>query len=59
VTDTDRADDETILSTDPFEARFTFNIDGDTLGVTVDDDLCVVEVTRHGSGGDSRVGAGI
>ena len=44
--------DETILSTDPFEARFAFNIDGDTLAVTVDDDLSVVEVTRHGSGGD-------
>ena len=24
VTDTDRADDETILSTDPYEARFAF-----------------------------------
>jgi hypothetical protein len=50
VTDTDRADDETILSTDPFEARFAFDIDGDTFVVTVDEDLSVVEVTRHGSG---------
>jgi hypothetical protein len=52
VTDTDRADDETIPSTDPFEAWFAFNIDGDTLAVTVDEDLSIVEVTRHGSGSD-------
>lgn len=36
--------DEEILSTDPFEARFTWTVDGDTLALTVDDDLNVVEV---------------
>ncbi len=44
--------DETILSTDPFEARFAFSLDGDTLTVNVDDDLSVAEVTRHNSGAD-------
>ena len=44
--------DETILSTNPFEAWFAFNIYGDTLAVTVDQDLSIVEVTRHGSGSD-------
>lgn len=38
--------DEEILSTDPFEARFTFTIDGDPLTVTVDDDLIVSGVTE-------------
>ena len=43
--------EETLISRDPFRARFTFDVDGDTLALTVDDDLEVVEATR--SGGDS------
>lgn len=35
--------DEEILSVEPFEARFTLFAGGDTLAVTVDDDLAVVE----------------
>jgi len=38
--------EETILSTDPFEARFTFTADDDTLTLTVDGDLSVVDVAR-------------
>lgn len=37
---------EELLSADPFEARFTFAVDGDELTLTVDDDLTVVEVTH-------------
>lgn len=39
--------DENILSTDPFEAQFTFTIAGDTLSLTVGDDLSVVDVTKR------------
>jgi hypothetical protein len=39
--------DEVVRSTDPFEAEFTFAIDGDTLTLTVDDELSVVDVTNH------------
>lgn len=38
--------DEEVLSTEPFNARFTFEIDDDALTMTVDDDLNVVEVAR-------------
>lgn len=38
--------DEMICSTDPFEARFTFTADEETLTLTVDDDLSVVDITR-------------
>lgn len=38
--------DEEILSTEPFEARFTFTDDDDSIILTVDDDLNVVDVTR-------------
>ena len=38
--------DEELLSRDPFRGRFTFDVDGDTLALTVDDDLEVVEATR-------------
>lgn len=38
--------DEDLRSADPFEARFTFSIDGNSLTLTVDDDLNVVEVTQ-------------
>jgi DNA-binding HxlR family transcriptional regulator len=37
---------EEVLSTDPFRARLTFDVDGDRLALTVDDDLAVVETTR-------------
>ncbi len=39
--------DEEILSTDPFEARLTFVIGGETLALTVDENLSVVDVTEH------------
>lgn len=42
--------DEKIVSADPFEARFTFTIDEDAITLTVDDDLSVVNVTRHDAG---------
>lgn len=38
--------EEELISTDPFEARFTFSADGDTLSLTVNDDLSVVDVTK-------------
>ncbi|PSQ45705.1 hypothetical protein BRD15_11140 [Halobacteriales archaeon SW_6_65_15] len=38
--------DEEILSTDPFETRFTFTIDGDSITLTVDDGLNVGRVSR-------------
>lgn len=37
--------DEELSSVDPFRARFTFTIDGDSLTLTVDDDLNVIEET--------------
>lgn len=39
--------EETEVSTDPFEAAFTFRADGDSLTLTVDDDLSVVDATRE------------
>lgn len=39
--------EEEVLSTDPFEARFTFTIDGDSITLTVDDALMVVDVTER------------
>lgn len=38
--------EEEVLSTDPFEARFTFTIDRDTLSLTVDENLEVVDITE-------------
>jgi len=38
--------EEEVLSTDPFRARFTFEVDGDALTLTVDDDLDVVAADR-------------
>lgn len=38
--------EEEVLSREPFEARITFTIAGDSLTLTVDDDLSVVEATR-------------
>lgn len=37
--------EEELRGTDPFEARFTFAIDGDELALTVDGDLDVVDAT--------------
>ncbi len=39
--------EEEVLSTDPFEGRFTFTIDGDALTLTVDETLTVVEAARY------------
>lgn len=38
--------EETIRSTNPFEARYTFTIDDKSITLTVDDDLSVIDVTR-------------
>lgn len=38
--------DETIHSTDPFEATFTFTVGEDCLALRVDQDLSVIEATR-------------
>lgn len=38
--------EETVLSSRPFEGRYTFTADDDTLSLTVDRDLSVVMVTR-------------
>lgn len=39
--------DEEVVSTDPFEARFTFTADEDALTLTVDEELSVIDVTNH------------
>ena len=36
--------DEEIVSTDPFEVRLTFTVEGDSITLTLDDDLSVVDV---------------
>jgi predicted amidophosphoribosyltransferase/DNA-binding transcriptional ArsR family regulator len=41
--------DEVIRSIDPFEAEFTFTIEGDAVTLTVDDDLTVVDVVKNRS----------
>jgi hypothetical protein len=38
--------EEEIRSTDPLKARYTFTANGDSLTLTVDGDLSVVETTR-------------
>ncbi len=38
--------EETILSVDPFEARFTFTVDQDAITLTVDESLAVVDVSK-------------
>jgi hypothetical protein len=38
---------EEIVSTDPFEGRFTFTVDGDSITLTVDADLDVLEAERE------------
>ena len=42
--------DEEIVSTDPLEAKLTFTADGDSITLTLDDDLSVANVTRDSSG---------
>lgn len=37
--------DEEVVATDPFEARITFTVDGDSITLTLDDTLSVTEVT--------------
>lgn len=37
---------EEVLSTDPFKGRFTFSIDGDSITLTINEDLDAVEVTQ-------------
>ena len=39
--------DEEILSIEPLEARYTFSVDGDSISLTVAEDLSVSEVTRR------------
>lgn len=39
--------DEEVRSLDPFEARVTFDIDGEALEVTVDEGLSVIDVRRY------------
>ena len=39
--------EEEIVSVDPFEGRFTFTIEADSITLTVDDTLSVVDVTKH------------
>lgn len=43
--------DEMVLSHDPFEARYTFTADDDTLALTVNADLSVIDATRNLSTG--------
>jgi DNA-binding transcriptional ArsR family regulator len=38
---------EEVLSTEPFEGRFTFEIDGGSCSVTVDDTLSVIDTAIH------------
>lgn len=49
ITEIDRAQenyDEEIVAVDPFKARLTFTVNHETLSLTVDDDLKVVDVTE-------------
>lgn len=39
--------DEVVHSTEPFEAQFTFTIDGEALTLTVNDALSVVDVMKR------------
>lgn len=41
--------EEEVMQTDPFRARFTFTVDGDSLTLEVDDELTVVDVSEGGS----------
>ncbi|WP_327053525.1 winged helix-turn-helix domain-containing protein [Halomicrococcus gelatinilyticus] len=39
--------EETVVETDPLEARLTFSVDGDALSLTVDEELTVLDAERH------------
>lgn len=39
--------EEEVSSMEPFEARFTFTLDEEALSLTVDDNLNVIDATRH------------
>lgn len=39
--------EEEVVSADPFRGRFTFTIEADSITLTVDDTLSVVDVTNH------------
>jgi hypothetical protein len=47
--------DEEIVGINPFEAHFTFTIEGDELRLTVDGDLSVVDVARRERGQESDI----
>jgi DNA-binding transcriptional ArsR family regulator/ribosomal protein L37E len=38
--------EETIVSTDPYSARYTFTVDDESITLTVDEDLSVIDITR-------------
>ncbi|MFB6187139.1 MAG: winged helix-turn-helix domain-containing protein [Halobacteriaceae archaeon] len=38
---------EEIIATEPFKAKFTFTIDDDSISITIDENLDVIETTRH------------
>lgn len=40
----ERDHEEEVLSTNPFEGRFTFTVDGDRITLTVDEELDVLNV---------------
>lgn len=46
-----RDHEEELLSTDPFQAQFTWTIDGDNISITVDEDVNVVAVERERDSG--------
>jgi hypothetical protein len=38
---------EEVLSVEPFAAQFTYEVDGESCSVTVDDTLSVIDATTH------------
>lgn len=46
--------DEDIISVDPFKARFTFSIGDDSITLTVDDDLTVIDATTSTTSEQSK-----
>jgi hypothetical protein len=43
---------EEIVSADPFEARYTFTVDGEACTLTLDDGFAVVDLTVHDARSD-------
>lgn len=39
---------EDVRSIEPFEARYTYEVDDESISITVDDSLTVVDATKHG-----------